>query len=82
MNRIRLKEVVIDTTLKDVKGNRYIGIRGKIKPSGPYGRVLEQKFADPDMNVCFSVRSFTRDKFANGRLEKIYDVYCNLGLCR
>lgn len=65
-----IKEVVIDTTLKDVKGNRYIGIRGKIKPSGPYGRVLEQKFADPDMNVCFSVRSFTRDKFANGRLEK------------
>ena len=65
-----IKEVVIDTTLKDVKGNRYIGIRGKVKPSGPYHDVLIQKFADPDMNVCFSVRSFTKDHFRNGRREK------------
>ena len=65
-----IKEVVIDTTLKDVKGNRYIGIRGKVKPSGPYRDVLIQKFADPDMNVCFSVRSFTKDNFRNGRREK------------
>ena len=65
-----IKEVVIDTSLKDAKGRRYIGIRGKVKPSGPYGQYLIEKFADPDMNVCFSVRSFTNDKFVNGRHEK------------
>lgn len=63
-------EVTIDTTMQDSKGRRFIGITGLVKPSGPYGHVLREKFADPDLNLCFSIRSLTQDKIVNGVLRK------------
>lgn len=63
-------EVTIDTTMKDSKGNRFVGFSGLVKPSGPYGHVLKEKFADPDLNLSFSICSLTRDEVVGGVLRK------------
>lgn len=63
-------EVTIDTTCKDAKGNRFVGITGLVKPSGPNGHVLKAKLDDPDLNVAFSIRSLTKDRMVNGVLRK------------
>ncbi len=65
-----IRKVVIDTTAKDKNGRPFIAFKGEVKPSGPYGHILKEKFSDPDQNVCFSIRSFTQDRYFNGRIEK------------
>lgn len=65
-----IKEVVIDTTAKDKHGRPFIAFRGKIKPSGPHREVVEQKIADRDMNLCFSIRSITVDKNIDGKIVR------------
>jgi len=37
-----------------------------IKPTGPFGDALKKELDDPDINVAFSVRSFTQDTVING----------------
>lgn len=49
-------------------------IVGSIKPTGPYGKHLEEDFRDPNRNTAFSVRSLceeSRDPRTGGRFRKI-----------
>lgn len=65
-----IKDVVIDPNCEDTNGRKFIAFRGKVKPIGPHAKVLEDMLKDPAINVAFSIRSFTRDKFVGGKLEK------------
>ena len=67
-----IKEVFIDfNNVKDPKtGRTIIAIRGKVKPSGPYGQYLKEMLDDPDMNVAFSVRSLTMNRMVGFRQHK------------
>ena len=50
-------------------------IMSEIVPTGYFGPALKQSYANPGENVNFSIRSFTEDRFHNGRVEKtILDV--------
>lgn len=51
-------------------GNKIIAIRGKIKPSGPYGSVLKEMLDDPNQNVAFSIRSLTLNRQVGYRQHK------------
>lgn len=42
-------------------GEKIVGIVGKVIPSGAKGEALAKAFENPKENVCFSIRSFTRD---------------------
>lgn len=52
-------------------GEKCIGIMAKIKPTGPYGKYLEDDLRSKGMNVCFSIRSLTSWKTINGRKCKV-----------
>lgn len=65
-----IMSVTIDTTAVDRSGRRYTAIRGKVKPSGPHKQILLDKFADPNINVCFSVRSFAKNIVGMGGTKK------------
>lgn len=54
-----IKEVWLDEDYTDLKGNKYVGIIGKVKPAGPHKETLQEYLETPDINVAFSVRSFT-----------------------
>lgn len=43
---------------EDIGNGKYI-VYGDVKPSGPYGKTLEENFQDPTRNVSFSLRSAT-----------------------
>lgn len=51
------------------KGN-VIRVEGWIKPAGPYGDALLKDLEDPNVNVAFSIRSFTMDVKVNGTVVK------------
>lgn len=57
--------------VKDKSGRPVIAIMSELTPDGPYASVLERTLQNPSANVCFSVRSFTKDSVRNGRLEKV-----------
>lgn len=48
-----------------------VGIFAKIKPTGPYGKFLENDLLTKGVNVCFSIRSLTTRKVINGRNTKV-----------
>ena len=48
-----------------------VGIFAKIKPSGTYGKFLEQDLQEKGFNVCFSIRSLTTRKNMGGRNVKV-----------
>lgn len=50
---------------KDHNGRPVILIMVKVKPSGPYGKFLEESLKNPHENVCFSIRAFT-ERFQQG----------------
>ncbi len=52
---------------KDKQGRKMIAIIGKVKPAGPFGPALKESFENPEENVCFSIRAFTRDE-TSGRM--------------
>lgn len=56
----RKLELVFDE-MHDERGNPVVAIYGETAPSGPFGHVLEKQLENPDENVCFSIRAFTRD---------------------
>ena len=43
---------------EDIGNGKYI-VYGDVKPSGPYGKTLDENFQDPTRNVSFSLRSAT-----------------------
>lgn len=69
-----IKEITIDAAAKDKHGRPIIAIRGKIKPSGPYAYVTEQKIKDRDINLCFSLRAFAEDKIVDGVVTRYLRV--------
>ena len=66
------KELIIDfDRIKDERGQPVIAIISKVCPSGQLGHVLEKSLNNKDENVCFSIRSFTRDYFDRGIVRKV-----------
>lgn len=65
-----IKEIRIDEQAVDVKGRKYIAIRGKVKPCGPYGKHIEEDMKTKGMPVSFSIRSLTNDTIVSGVREK------------
>ena len=66
-----IKEVRIEqNSVKDKKGRPVIATLGKIKPSGPKGDALKAALENPNENVCFSIRSLTRDINVGGVVHK------------
>lgn len=66
------KELVLDfDRVKDNRGQPIIAIISKVYPSGPLGHVLERSLNNKDENVCFSIRSFTRDFMDRGVPKRI-----------
>jgi hypothetical protein len=58
-----ISEVTLDfDRLKDAQGRKCIAIVGKVLPCGPNGAVLKASIENKRENVCFSIRSFTRDE--------------------
>lgn len=56
-----------DTDYKNQDGSPMIAIIADVAPSGPHGDALRQSFEREGENVCFSIRSFTSDRFEGGR---------------
>lgn len=48
-----------------------IAIMAKVEPSGPHGDVLRQAFESPGRNVCFSIRSLTKDFWYRGLNHRV-----------
>lgn len=67
-----ISDIYIDfDNVKDpVTGSKIIAIRGKVKPSGPYGHVLKEMLDDPKQNVAFSIRSLTMNRRVGFRQHK------------
>ena len=56
------RKVWLDANLmKDGKGRPVVAIMAEVKPSGEKGHLLQQHLDNPGENVCFSIRSFTKD---------------------
>jgi len=67
-----IKEVYLDfDNVKDEKGQPVIAIMGWVKASGVKGDFLERSLANPDENVCFSIRAFTDDYRDKGIVKRI-----------
>lgn len=67
-----ISDIYIDfNNVKDPKtGSTIIAIRGKVKPSGPYGQALKEMLDDPKQNVAFSIRSLTMNRQVGFRQHK------------
>lgn len=53
------------------KNPNMIAIMAEVKPSGPKGQSLKESFENPDENVCFSIRSLTRDYYQRGQCMRV-----------
>lgn len=56
-----IKSIALDEERVINNGQKVAAVIGMVKPSGPMGDALAQQLANPDENVCFSVRSLTDD---------------------
>ena len=66
-----LRTIQIDRTMvshyftkirtQQARDGEYVITYADIVPAGPYGKYLEESFADPKRNTCFSLRSLTGD---------------------
>lgn len=52
---------------KDEHGKEVVLVIGRVKPSGPYAESLRKQFDNPEENVCFSVRSFSKNGMYQGK---------------
>lgn len=52
--------------VKDNNGKPVIAIMAKLAPSGPMGAAIERSLENPNEDVCYSIRSFTRDTYVGG----------------
>ena len=51
------------------KGNIVL-VQAWLKPDGPMGDALKKSLDDPEQNVAFSIRCFTKDEMVNGTVIK------------
>lgn len=58
-----IKSISLDEERIINNGQKVAAVIGMVKPSGPFGYVLEKQLANPDENVFFSVRSLTDDHY-------------------
>ena len=65
---IILEETDIDSGFGD--GSKVVTVSGWVKPSGPHAEALERDLENPDVNVAFSIRSFTNNRLQNGVVVK------------
>lgn len=66
LDRARVSHHFTKIYAKDIGGGKII-VYGDVKPSGPFGKYLEENFQDPTRNVSFSMRSATVvDHVSNG----------------
>ena len=65
-----IKSIELDEQRVIKDGVKVAAVIGMVKPSGPMGDALAQQLANPDENVCFSIRSLTDDCYQNGKLIK------------
>lgn len=64
---VHFKEIFLDfNSVKDANGRAVVAIMAKLIPSGPHGPALEKSLENKDENVCFSIRSFTKDYYDRG----------------
>lgn len=64
-------EVFLDfENFKSSDGKKVIGIMGKVRPSGIHGPALQSALDNPKENVCFSIRSLTRDYMEGTRYNR------------
>ena len=64
---VHFKEIYLDfDKLKSTDGKPVIAIMAKLKPSGAKGDFLQKQLDNKDENVCFSIRSFTKDYYNKG----------------
>jgi hypothetical protein len=64
---VHFKEIYLDfNRLKDASGKPVIAIMADLAPSGPYGEALGKALENKNENVCFSIRSFTKDFYNKG----------------
>lgn len=69
-----IRELIFEETDIDVgspNGKKVILIKGWVKPSGPRGDELKKDLDDPEINVPFSIRSFTLDDFSTKPVTKV-----------
>lgn len=52
--------------VKDKDGKNVIAIMAKLAPSGPMGDAIARSLENPNEDVCYSIRSFTRDTYVGG----------------
>lgn len=62
------------------KNPELVGIIGKVKPSGVKAGALEMALNNPRENVCFSVRSFTKNYVQNRRTYRVIDTIVTFDL--
>lgn len=64
---VHFKEIFLDfNSMKDVNGKAVVAIMAKLTPSGPGGAALQKSLDNKNENVCFSIRSFTKDYYDRG----------------
>lgn len=57
-----------------------VGIIGRVKPSGLKSHALELALNNPRENVCFSIRSFTKNYVQNRRTYRVLDTIVTFDL--
>lgn len=68
---VHFRKVYLDPNLiKDPQGRSVVAIVAEACPAGPHANVMEQKLANPDENLCFSIRSFTHDWIEGGVVRR------------
>jgi hypothetical protein len=64
---VQFKEIYLDfDRMKDTSGRPVVAIMAKLIPSGPHGAMLQKSLDNKNENVCFSIRSFTKDYYNKG----------------
>jgi hypothetical protein len=63
-----IRDIILEPTDIDsgYDGDKVVMIKGWIKPSGPKGDALKKDLDNPDVNVNFSIRSFTKNEVISG----------------
>ncbi len=55
---------------RDEKGRPIVAILSDVMVSGELGYILERSFQNPNENICFSIRSFTKDYMDRGVINR------------
>jgi hypothetical protein len=61
-----IREVTLESGMRDKMGRSVTAIMGRIKPMGPHAQALGDSLDNPKENVCFSIRSLTDDVIGQG----------------